>query len=175
MKLLIIICLCIIPTITMANDSPIMSTVAECKDWRLIDYRDGVTYERSYLVVTRNHPTLGKPGLIFRLSNKPNVVFLFVSDDLSGSIITYRIDKNPPVSFTTQGRSFAVKGSAFNRMVRDFKIGNSVVYTITRSGDYDKNLKLEKTEQVSLIGFTKLYNKAVSLSKKMRGGIDYIE
>lgn len=158
MKYFLCLTLLLIPTVLFAGGKIVSSS----GDWKVIVYKDDFTDKVSCAVYTKNTDMRGKPG-----------IYIFAKHDVSGKHIlltangsidavgiTYRVDKNDPVTighkyeFQTDSDSYIVKGVEFNRLVNDFKSGNSVVYQGHSGNQFVDDTK----EKVSLIGFTKKYS-----------------
>ena len=163
-KLIITICLGIILLIpsTLKAEEVVVDSI---KDWSVIRLKDEFTDEVTYFLGTEDALRIGHPGIGIRFNNNNNTesILLFIDSKILGSGITYRIDKKPAVTLrciqTTDG---LIDEKRSNKLIGDFKKGKTVIYRVHSSNQFIEN----KTERVSLIGFTKLFDKVNKLANK---------
>ena len=162
-KLTIFIFFCIIllvPVILSAD------TTVEYKseNWEILLFKDDFTDKISCCLSTKNLLKHSKPGIsIFaKHHTSPKHILLFANGNIEGIGITYRVDKNPPVTFgykyhfQTKMDCYFLKGSEYDKLVNDFKTGSSVIYQVHSGNQFITGAK----EKISLIGFTKTYDMA---------------
>lgn len=147
-----------------SNASAEMTSHPVNSNWQVLAWSDDFTDEKSCAVTTtknlkRNSPTL----IMFALhkSSTPHTI-LKANGSISGLGIKYRVDKKPAVQvgyeyeFQTDDDSYIITGTDHEKMISDFKSGDSLVYKVTSSNQYVD----DGTEKVSLKGFTKAYSLA---------------
>ena len=163
-KLIVIMCLGIsllIPSVSIAEQTIIDYT----KNWCIIKTKNEFTDKIDYFLATKNTVKYNCPGICIFFVDNNNHVGLFISGKAIGMGITYRIDKNPFVilGYTHENNNpYLLNKIESNRLIKDFKKGKKVIYEIHSSNQFIEN----KTERVSLIGFTKLFDKVNKLANK---------
>ena len=133
-------------------------------DWELVVFKDDFTDKVSCALYTKNAKTRGKPGIILFAKHdvSGNHVILYANGGIDGIGITYRVDKNSTVTFgdkyyfQTEDDSYIVHNPEYGKIVKDFKVGNSVVYAVHSGNQFVDDAR----EKISLKGFTKIYNMA---------------
>lgn len=131
-------------------------------DWEVLVFKDDFTDRVSCALSTKNDGRRGKPGItLFAKHDKSGKHgILYVNGRITGIGITYRIDKNPPVTFgykyhfQTDKDYYFLENAEYNQLVNDFKAGNSVVYRVHSGNQFVDDTQ----ERISLVGFTKAYN-----------------
>ena len=150
--------LLLIPTVLFADATVEYKT----GDWEVVVFKDDFTDKVSCALFTKNAKRREKPGIILFAkhdeSGKHGI--LYANGRIDGIGITYRVDKNPPVTFgykyhfQTDNDVYFLKNAEYNHLVNDFKAGNSVVYQVHSGNQFVDDAR----EKISLVGFTKAYN-----------------
>lgn len=150
----------LLPSILLAD----VTVEYKTGDWKLVVFKDDFTDKISCALLTKNQGRRGKPGIVIfaKHDESGNHVLLEANGSIDGIGITYRVDKNPPVTFgdkydfQTDDDSYILQSPEYEKMVNDFKAGNYLVYAIHSGNQFVDDAR----EKISLRGFTKAYNLA---------------
>ena len=163
-KLIITICLGIILLVTpvaIAEETMVDNT----EDWGIMKLKDDFTDKVTYFLGTKNALRYGCPGIAIYFANNTENILLFINSKITGMGITYRVDKRPAITLKgiQAGEDvYFINRKGLNKLIKDFKEGKAVVYKIHSSNQFID----DETERISLMGFSKLYDKVNKLANK---------